>query len=96
MLCPNGTLVSGKAFKIGRIVVFSAVVSATKDITEADVLIQFSGITASSRYDFAMFTGSEFVTDGYLAQGSGYIYPNALTITRGNTVFLSGTFICNN
>lgn len=94
MLVPNGSLLTGTAYRIGKMVVFSAAISIS-GTNENEELLQFADITAHGRYDFVVYTSSGIlVCDGALTHGANGIIANAKNVDAG-TYFCSGVFVAN-
>lgn len=95
MIAPRATLTSGMAYKIGRIVIFSAVIKIDGGMSSEEILLQFSGVTAISRFDFPIFASNSILSGGYLGVRTNKILLNGSEISGSPYVFISGTFVCS-
>lgn len=75
-------------------IIFSVAFNVVTAINENENVIQFSGIIAKSRFDFAIRNASGVVGDGALLAGTGEIIANSISLSPGG-YFCEGAFVVN-
>lgn len=91
---PKGSAVANSAYRVGDLIVFSAAFNVVTAINKNENIIQFSGIIAKSRFDFAIRNASGTVGDGALLAGTGEIIANGISLSPGG-YFCAGAFVVN-
>lgn len=91
---PKGSAVASSAYRVGDLIIFSVAFNVATTINENENFIQFSGISAKSRFDFAIRDSSTIVGDGALLAGTNGIIANAISLNPGG-YFCSGAFVVN-
>lgn len=91
---PKGSAVANSAYRVGDLIIFSVAFNVATTINENENFIQFSGISAKSRFDFAIRDSSTIVGDGALLAGTNGIIANAISLNPGG-YFCSGAFVVN-
>ena len=90
----KGSAVASSAYRVGDLIVFSVAFNVATTINENENFIQFSGISAKSRFDFAIRNSSTTVGDGVLLAGTNGIIANSISLNPGG-YFCSGAFVVN-
>lgn len=91
---PKGSAVASSAYRVGDLIVFSVAFNVATTINENENFIQFSGISAKSRFDFAIRNSSTIVGDGALLAGTNGIIANSISLNPGG-YFCAGAFVVN-
>lgn len=91
---PKGSPVASSAYRVGDLIIFSVAFNVATTINKNENFIQFSGISAKSRFDFAIRNSSTIVGDGALLAGTNGIMANAISLNPGG-YFCAGSFVVN-
>lgn len=91
---PKGSAIASSAYRVGDLIVFSVAFNVATTINENENFIQFSGISAKSRFDFAIRNSSTIVGDGALLAGTNGIIANGVSLNPGG-YFCAGAFVVN-
>ena len=91
---PKGSPVASSAYRVGDLIIFSVAFNVATTINENENFIQFSGISAKSRFDFAIRNSSTIVGDGALLAGTNGIITNSVSLNPGG-YFCAGAFVAN-
>ena len=91
---PKGSAVASSAYRVGDLIIFSVAFNVATTINENENFIQFSGISAKSRFDFAIRDSSTIVGDGALLAGTNGIIANSVSLNPGG-YFCAGAFVVN-
>ena len=91
---PKGSAIASSAYRVGDLIVFSVAFNVATTINENENFIQFSGISAKSRFDFAIRNSSTIVGDGALLAGTNGIISNGVSLNPGG-YFCAGAFVVN-
>ena len=91
---PKGSVITSSAYRVGDLIVFSVAFNVATTINENENFIQFSGISAKSRFDFAIRDSNTTIGDGALLTGTNGIIANAISLNPGG-YFCAGAFVVN-
>lgn len=91
---PKGSAIASSAYRVGDLIIFSVAFNVATTINEDENFIQFSEISAKSRFDFAIRNSSTIVGDGALLAGTNGIISNGVSLNPGE-YFCAGAFVVN-
>ena len=94
MSVPKGSFIANSAYRVGNLVIFSVAFNIATTVNSNEVLVQFEGISAKSRFDFAIRDSNTTIGDGALLTGTNGIIANAISLNPGG-YFCAGAFVMN-
>lgn len=94
MSVPKGSFIANSAYRVGNLVIFSAAINVAETVNSNEVFIQFAGVSAKSRFDFAIRDSNTTIGDGALLKGTNGIIANAISLNPGG-YFCAGAFVVN-
>lgn len=94
MSVQKGSFIANSAYRVGNLVIFSAAINIAETVNSNEVFIQFAGVSAKSRFDFAIRDANTTIGDGALLEGTNGILANAISLNPGG-YFCSGAFVVN-
>lgn len=94
MSVPKGSFFANSAYRVGNLVIFSAAFNIATTVDENEIFLQFAGVSAKSRFDFAIRDSNTIIGDGALLEGTNGIIANAIPLNPGG-YFCAGAFVVN-
>ena len=94
MSVPKGSFIANSAYRVGNLVIFSVAINVATTVNSNEAFLQFEGISAKSRFDFAIRDSNTTIGDGALLAGTNGIIANAISLNPGG-YFCAGAFVVN-